>query len=131
MEIGERFQHTFNVTEQINRQFRVLFKDENPLHTNLDFARSKGFSNKVMYGNILNGFLSFFIGEGLPSKEVMIIAQSINYHAPFFVGDTLRLEAIVKEVSLIVRVKLVKFSYKFFNQQDKLIAKGKIEIKQL
>jgi acyl dehydratase len=39
------------------------------LHIDDDYARSKGFKQKVMHGNILCGFLSRFVGELLPVKK--------------------------------------------------------------
>ena len=62
---GQEFSHTFQVTESVYRGFIEIFKDKNPLHTDEAFARSKNFQGKVMHGNILNGFLSYFIGECL------------------------------------------------------------------
>ena len=62
---GDKFNEIFLVSENLYKGFISIFKDKNPLHTNREFAIEKGFRNIVMHGNILNGFLSYFI-----SKEV-------------------------------------------------------------
>jgi acyl dehydratase len=79
-----------------------------------------------MYGNILNVFLSYFIGECLPIKEVIIHSQEINYKKPVYINDTLRLNALVSEIHESVGV--VIFKYSFINQQDEIVAKGKLQI---
>ena len=72
MKEGDCFEARFTVTEETYLGFISLFKDKNPLHTDATFARLRGFDDKVMHGNILNGFLSYFIGECLPMKNVII-----------------------------------------------------------
>jgi acyl-CoA thioesterase FadM len=79
-----------------------------------------------MHGNILNGFLSCFIGEALPVKNVMIHSQEINYKKPVYMNDTLKLKAAVKEIHESVNAVVFKFS--FVNQSNEIVAKGTIQI---
>jgi len=78
-----------------------------------------------MYGNILNGFVSFFVGELLPDKEILIQKQEISFHKPVYIIDTLDFEANLAEVYESVSSYL--FKYKFKNKSG-LIAKGKVQI---
>jgi len=126
---GTEFEQTFEVTESLYKGFIELFQDRNPLHTDRQFAQGFGFAQVVLHGNILNGFLSFFVGQCLPEKNVMIINQSIDYHQPVFVNDSLTLFAEVKHVS--EGLGLTEFKYKFVNQENTRVAKGKISIKDL
>ena len=98
MQKGEKIEFDCVVNETIYTGFISLFKDNNPLHTNKDFAIEKGFKGCVMHGNILNGYLSYFIGECLPFKNVIIHSQQINYNSPVYLNDTLHFEAEVEEV---------------------------------
>lgn len=79
-----------------------------------------------MYGNILNAFLSYFIGECLPTKDVIIHSQEIQYKNPVYLNDQLNLQYVVDE--LYESVNVVIFKYKFKNQHNKMVAKGKIQI---
>ena len=126
MNKGAIFFSSYIVDRDLFSGFTSIFKDENPLHINEQFAISKGFKDKVMYGNILNGFLSHFIGECLPIKNVIIHSQDIKYIKPFFLEDTIELKAILTDYYDSVNV--AKFNFEFFNQQQLLIAKGKIQI---
>jgi len=69
MQQGDIYTHAFTVTPGVYDGFIQTFGDRNPLHTDGAFAVSKGFKGPVMHGNILNGFLSFFVGECLPLKN--------------------------------------------------------------
>jgi 3-hydroxybutyryl-CoA dehydratase len=124
--VNETFEKEFIVSSMIHAGFIQLFNDRNPLHTDPAFAFSKGFKGMVMHGNILNGFLSHFIGEMLPVKNVIIHSQEINYHNPVYLNDTVKLKARVKEVYESVNAIVFKFS--FSNQINEVVAKGKIQI---
>ena len=126
MKKGDTFQFTFNVNETIYSGFIDLFKDKNPLHTNETFAKDKGFENTVMHGNILNGFLSFFIGECLPVKNVIIQKQDIKYIKPVYLHDIILLQVLIDDV--YESVHTIEFKYSFTNQKGIIIAKGTIQI---
>ncbi len=123
---GQKFAETFTVSDNVYQGFIALFKDKNPLHTNERFASEKGFKEKVMHGNILNGFLSYFIGECLPVKDVIIHSQEIQFKNPVYLNDSLIFEATVSEI--FESVNTIEFKFTFKNSSDKVVSKGKIQI---
>jgi len=124
--LGNKFKHSFNINQSIYSGFISLFKDNNLLHTNIEYAKLKGFKGVVMHGNILNGFLSYFIGECLPTKDVIILSQQINYNKPVYLNDNLEFEAEVAEV--YESVNLIKFKFLFKNSIGTIVAKGNFQI---
>lgn len=123
---GEKYEYAFVVTEEVYCAFQQCSQDKNRLHTDELYAQSKGFRGKVMYGNILNAFLSYFVGECLPTGEVIIHSQEINYKQPVYLNDSLRLRASVDGV--YESVNAVTFKFQFINSQERTVAKGKIQI---
>ncbi len=123
---GDAYQHPFAVTQEVYDHFQRCSQDRNPLHTDEAFAREKGFPEKVMYGNILNAFLSYFIGECLPTKDVIIHSQQIAFKNPVFLNETLDFEATVSGV--YEAVNAVEFKYKFTKPDKTIAAKGVIQI---
>lgn len=123
---GDTFSENFVVSEAVYHSFIALFGDRNPLHTNEQFAIDKGFKSKVMHGNILNGFLSFFIGECLPTKNVIIHSQEIQFKKPVYLNDALQFSAVI--VGFYESVGVVEFKFDFKNSDGKTVAKGKIQI---
>ena len=125
--VGDKFDYSFDVSESIYLHFQEMTGDKNPLHVDEEFAKQKGFRERVMYGNILNGYVSYFIGMELPLKDVMLLSQSINWKQPVYMNDQVSFEAKVSEVS--EAVSTVVFKYKFRNQDNILVASGNIQIK--
>lgn len=123
---NDTFKLTFAVSDELYNGFISIFKDHNPLHTDTGFAISKGFKGRVMHGNILNGFLSYFVGECLPIKNVIIHSQSIKYSQPVYLHDVLQCEATVNDV--YESVGAVEFSFSFKNSDSQIVAKGKLQI---
>lgn len=122
----KEYQHKFVVTQAVYDGFQQCSGDFNPLHTNQDFAKGKGFPQCVMYGNILNGFVSYFIGMLLPSQEVIIHSQDIMFKNPVFLNDELDFTAKVEDISEVVNT--VIFKYAFRNAAGKLVARGHVQI---
>ena len=126
MKVGDSFTKNYAVTPKVYEGFIHTFEDNNPLHTDVVFAKEHGMPQVVMHGNILNGFLSHFIGEALPQKNVIIHSQSINFYLPVFLHDTVVLQAEIAEH--YEGVKAFVFKFIFRNQDGKRVAKGTIQI---
>ena len=124
--LGDVFEEVFKVTDEAYLGFIQTFKDKNPLHTDQKFAIDKGFKGKVMHGNILNGFLSYFIGECLPTKSVIIHSQEIKFKNAVYLNDELQFKAIITGV--YESVNAIEFKYDFKNAEAKVVAKGIIQI---
>ena len=122
----DKFERTFVVTDDVYNGFTQTFNDTNPLHTDEQFAIANGFRGRVMHGNILNGFLSYFIGECLPTKDVIIHSQEIQFKNPCYLYDELFFTATV--TGIFESVKAVEFKFSFKNAGSKVVAKGKIQI---
>lgn len=123
---GTKFTHAFVLSEAVYSGFIQTFNDRNPYHVSDDAARAKGFAGKIMHGNILNCFLSYFIGECLPVKSVVIQSQEIKFHKPVYLNDTVTLHAEVADFHESVRT--VEISFHFVNQNNVKVARGKIFI---
>lgn len=123
---GDTFEERFVVSNEIHSGFIATFKDRNPLHTDNSFAIAKGFKGIVMHGNILNGFLSYFIGECLPTKDVIIHSQDIQFKNAVYLNDVLMLNAEITGV--FESVNAIEFKYSFKNSDGKTVAKGKFQI---
>lgn len=126
MQKGDIFEHRFKVSEQVYQGFIGLFNDKNPLHTNSEFAKEKGFESTVMHGNILNGFISYFVGECLPLKNLIIHSQEIKFTNPVYLNEELNFQSEITDVFQSVNV--IEFKFKFLTTSGKKAASGKINI---
>jgi len=123
---GAVFERNFVIDSKVYQGFIDIFGDMNPLHTQRDFAVSKGFESEVMFGNILNGFISFFVGECLPVKNVIIQKQVINFKNPVYLNDHLILKAEI--VGYHASVNTYEFKYSFIKTGNIIVANGHLFI---
>ena len=122
-------EHLYKVTEDVYRAFQIASEDYNSLHTDVEFARLKGFDECVMYGNILNCFVSHLVGMVMPTKDVMIQTQDIQYHKPVFLNDDILIKAEIEDES--EAVKIINYKLKFYRtnaDKSQLVAKGHVQI---
>ncbi|MCF8296598.1 MAG: hypothetical protein K9H49_20330 [Bacteroidales bacterium] len=126
LKLGDIFEEHFIMSNETYEGFVNVFKDKNPLHTNHQFAIEKGFKGRVMHGNILNGFLSYFIGEKLPVREVIIHSQEIQFKNAVYLDDELQFKAEI--VGVFESVNAIEFKFSFKNLEKKVVAKGLIQI---
>lgn len=125
MRVGDTFSEKFVITQDVYNSFKNTFKDFNALHTDDAYAQSKGFKERVMHGNILNGFLSRFVGELLPMQNTIIHSSHISYKKPCHLNDEVYLEANLVEVYDSVGAYL--FKYKFLVRGE-VKAHGEIQV---
>lgn len=121
--------YTYQVTREVYNSFQQCSSDYNPLHTDPVFASSKGFASVVMYGNILNAFVSHFVGMLLPVREVMIQSQDICYQKPVYLNDEIILESSIDTISEAVNI--IQYKLKFIRIKDgkrESVAKGHVQI---
>jgi len=125
-QIGDTYNHDFEINNIKYHQFIDLSNDRNLMHVDDDYPKQFGFKGKIMHGNILNAFLSYFIGECLPINNVVIQSQSIDYKTPIYLDTKLKLEVVVD--SVVESVNVVIFKFKFLSLEGIVFAKGKIQI---
>lgn len=129
VEQSQYMEATYHVTPDVYYSFQRISNDYNPLHTDETFAQRKGFPQRVMYGNILNGFVSHFVGMSLPSRDVMIQTQDIQYRKPVFLNDTILLKSEIETIS--EAVEIINYKLKFYRiteSKNELVASGHVQI---
>ena len=127
VEIGQEFTEYFEVNRNVHDGFIAVFADRHRLHTDFKYAVDRGFRAEVMHGNILNGFLSYFVGMCLPIPEAIILSQEIKFKRPVYLHDQLALEVLIHDVHHSVSV--VELVCKFRNvADDNLVALAKLKI---
>lgn len=121
--------HTYQITPEVYFCFQRCSNDFNPLHTDAAYANLKGFEEPVMYGNILNAFISHFIGMALPIRNVMIQSQDISFRKPVFLNDKIIIESSIDTVSEAVNIICYKLNFlRIKENKRETVAKGHVQI---
>ena len=69
LEIGHEESFDYDLNEEKMEAFKMITKDINPLHNDIEFAKSKGYPNKVVYGMLTSAALSTLAGVYLPGEK--------------------------------------------------------------
>lgn len=87
--------HTESFPAHIGPEEMALFArltgDENPLHTDGDYARSKGYAGKVAYGMLTASFLSTLAGMYLPGERSLLQEVEVKFVRPLIPREGLDL----------------------------------------
>ncbi len=125
--IGLKQSFTKIISEEDMVAFSNISKDTNPQHNNDQFAKSKGFKGKIVFGMLTASTLSTLAGVYLPGKNSLILSVETNFLMPCYVNDVLTITGEVidkKEFGNLIKVKVV-----IENQERKQILRGTMLIK--
>src|SRR5262245_14582935 len=109
--VGDAYEHTVLVTREVMHKFLDVSGDANPIHLDPGYAASHGFRGNVVYGNFLGAMVSYVIGMALPTKEVLLLSQNLDFRTPALVGEELHLRAIVIGVSEAVQTVTLRLTF--------------------
>ncbi len=112
------------VTKEMMEKFLEITGDVNPLHNEKDYAVSKGFSDRVVYGMLTSSFYSTLAGVYLPGKYCILHSVDSAFRFPVFIGDTLKVSGYVKQKFETTRT--IEIAAQIVNQNGKKVGKAKI-----
>jgi 3-hydroxybutyryl-CoA dehydratase len=107
--------------------FAACTGDVSPLHMDREFARERGFDDRVVHGMLLAGYVSMGIGTKLPGANALLHGLDLKFLAPTYPGDRIRVTLEVTQVSHAVRVAVLKIHIHNIETGAEL-ARGKAQV---
>jgi len=104
--VGDRAETTRTVTEQLLEHFAEATGDRNPIHFDEDYAATTRFGGRIAHGLLVGGVISSLLANELPGPGTVYLSQELGFRAPVRIGDEVRCEVEVTEVSERGRVTL-------------------------
>jgi 3-hydroxybutyryl-CoA dehydratase len=98
LSIGMSASHAKTVTEADVILFAGISGDDNPMHTNEEFASDTLFSGRIVHGMFSAALISAVLGTRLPGPGCIYVMQTLKFKAPVRIGDTVTATATVKEI---------------------------------
>ena len=86
------------ITEKDINEFAKLSGDDNPVHTNSDFAKKTIFKQKVAHGFLSASLISMLIATKLPGPGSIYLSQNLKFLGPVFIDDLVRVKVTVEEI---------------------------------
>ncbi len=127
IEIGLEQCFDVNITEEMVENFCKITGDLNPLHKDFNYAKSKGFNEKVVYGMLTSSFLSTLAGVYLPGKYSLIHSVEILFKKPVFISDcplTIKGKVIEKNDNF----KQFTIRVEFLNNKKEKVTRGIMKV---
>lgn len=115
------------ISEDIVNSFSRISGDENPLHIDENYAKSKNFKGKVVFGMLVASYLSRLAGMHLPGLNSLILSVNTNFIKPVYVNDKLEIIGEVtdkKDFGNIIKINVI-----ITNQKGIIVTKGDMLVK--
>jgi 3-hydroxybutyryl-CoA dehydratase len=126
IKIGLKHSFESEIDEVRMQNFLEISGDNNPMHIDTEYAKSKGMIGKVVYGMLTSSFYSTLVGVYLPGKFALLHSIEVQFSKPVFIGDKL---VIIGEVSSINETfRQIEVKAYILNQNSEKISRAKIKI---
>ena len=110
--VGMSSSYTRTIVEKDIIEFAHLTKDNNPVHTNNEYASKSIFKKQVVHGMFTASFFSKIFGTQFPGPGCIYLSQSIVFKKPVFIGDeveaSVTIDAVDTERSRLTFMTLCK-----------------------
>ena len=126
LSIGDRAELTRTLRQQDIELFAVLSGDVNPAHVDADYAKSDMFHRVIAHGMWGGALISAVLGTELPGPGTIYLDQSLHFHHPVGIGDTVTVTVTVLELHASDR--RVVLECRCSNQTGDTVIDGRAEV---
>ena len=125
--VGQKFvTGSRTVTENDVTDFAVLSGDNNPLHTDRDYARDSMYGKRIAHGllgTVIHSGLAYHLTE---DSILAFLEIKWQFKLPLCIGDTIHVEQVVKEMRETSKNGrgILTFEKKLINQRDEVVQTG-------
>jgi len=95
IKVGDRASIERTLTASDIQLFAAMSGDINPQHIDAEFAASTRFHGVIAHGMWGAALISAVLGTRLPGPGTVYAGQTLKFHAPVRVGDTLTISVVV------------------------------------
>jgi 3-hydroxybutyryl-CoA dehydratase len=96
---GQTYRFETTLSDADVDSFATLTGDMNYIHLKNEFARKRGFDNRLIHGAFLVGIMSRLVGMHLPGRDCLLLELRVKFRAPAYAGDRLLVEGAVMQRS--------------------------------
>jgi len=108
-------------------RFATLSGDESPLHVDKDFARNRGYADRVAHGAYLIALASRLVGMYLPGRNALLLAVQVSFVAPALPGARVKVRGEIEQLSDSVRSVVLRLTIHDV-ATEALLARGRLTV---
>jgi 3-hydroxybutyryl-CoA dehydratase len=125
IEVGRKARLDVRFTPELIDAFVKLTGDRNPLHVSGEFARGRGFPDRLAHGLLSAAFFSTICGMLLPGRDCLLQSVRFDFRKPVPAGTALTLEAEVVQKIDAVRALVLQVTAR--DADGGVVVTGKIQ----
>lgn len=114
------------IDEKKMELFAELSGDLNPMHIDKEYAVSKGFAGRIVYGMCTSSLYSTLVGMYLPGEKCLLNKCDVEWKKPVYIGDELTVSGEVIDKRDATR--RIKIKGKMVNQDGMIVNKAEIQV---
>lgn len=124
LDIGIKSSFQMEITLDKMEHFLAVCGDENPVHMSDEYAVSKGFKSRLVYGMLTASLYSTLVGMYLPGEKCILKSVETYFQNPVYIGDVLTVAGTVKGKD--ERFQQAEVKAKIINQDGKTVSRASI-----
>lgn len=126
IQLGDNATMTRTLRKEDIELFAVMSGDINPAHVDEQFAKADAFHKVIAHGMWGGALISAVLGTELPGPGTIYVNQSLSFHEPVGLGDTLTVRVMVREKHPETRHVVLDCECR--NQSGELVIDGMAEV---
>jgi len=119
---GQRANFTKTITQADISHFIAITADANPLHVDAGFAARTFFEKPIAHGMLSAGLFSHVLGMIMPGTGAIYRSQTLEFHRPVYVGDTLTASLEITRIDS--QEEVIEMQGQITNQNGETIISG-------
>lgn len=97
-QVGDKFNHVFRFTQDQVNKFAEISGDNNPIHTDADYAANTIFKKPIIHGIFSSSIFSKYFGTVWPGEGAVYLSQTLQFKRPMYVETDYEMQAEIKEI---------------------------------
>lgn len=120
--VGEVRVRTFQVDHESLLRFIAASGDSHPLHSNADFAQTRGYRDVLVHGMCIAARCSAFVAEEFVGSHGLLVSVSADFRLPVFCDELLTWHAEVLRVDTVAETVEIKWAVS--NNRNIVVQRG-------
>ena len=124
--VGSNIELSHTFSQSAVNDFAVLCGDNNPLHTDNEFAKTTMFGKTIVHGILVSSLFSTIFGRFLPGS--IYVNQALKFRRPVFVGSPVYSKIEVQAVDIRRKGKLLTCRTCCYNDAREIVIEGEAQV---
>lgn len=130
LQVGDRYQTEFTITQEQVNQYAVLSGDNNPLHINAEYAATTNFKTPIVHGIFTSGIISRVLGTEFPGEGTFYLRQQLDFKRAIYPDKKYIAKFEITEIKEGKHIALISTQYfETESGRNRIVLDGVAEVK--